>query len=239
MWVMVTVNDMQCSLPLVIGEGDSLRGHFEVDHGRHGWRVGTQSHGGGLLHRLDACQGLHFHRAQVPNITGCRHMQKIPQKQSAHWCLSHLANTCIMMAEMERQTDLRCCFKRTKWLPAPCLSNSAAELVTDCEVVSTTSSRGSLSGKQRNQINTMAIWQLRSHSHKPSITCIVKWSLLLGVGCLPLSGKMSLQGRAKGVIECWQTSAVKLPEKQCNEFSISISGRYCHLIQQQYRVLNI
>lgn len=25
---------------------------------------------------------------------------------------------------------------------------------------------------------------------------------------------MSLQGRAKGVIECWQTSAVKLPGRQ-------------------------
>ena len=28
----------------------------------------------------------------------------------------------------------------------------------------------------------------------------------------PLSGMMSLQGRARGVIECWQTNAVKLPE---------------------------
>lgn len=31
---------------------------------------------------------------------------------------------------------------------------------------------------------------------------------------LPLSGIISLQGRAKGVIECWQTSAVKLPVKK-------------------------
>lgn len=69
------VEDMQHSLPLVVGEGDSLRGHFEVDHGGHGGRVGTQSHGGGLLHRLDACQGLHFHRGQVPNVTGCRKIQ--------------------------------------------------------------------------------------------------------------------------------------------------------------------
>lgn len=42
------------SLPLVVGEGDSLRGHFEVDYGRGRWRVGAQSHGGGFLHRLDA-----------------------------------------------------------------------------------------------------------------------------------------------------------------------------------------
>lgn len=50
--------------------------------------------------------------------------------------------------------------------------------------------------------------------HKPPGTFIVKSRLLLGVGCLPLSGMMSLQGRAKGVIECWQTSAVKLPGRQ-------------------------
>lgn len=62
---------MRYSLPLVVSEGDSLRGHFEVDHSGHGWRVGAQSHGGGLLHRLDACQGLHFHGAQVPHVTGC------------------------------------------------------------------------------------------------------------------------------------------------------------------------
>lgn len=73
---MVTVEDMQDSLPLVVGEGDSLRGHFEVNHSGHGWRVGTQGHAGSLLHRLDACQGLHFHRAQVPNVTGCRHIKK-------------------------------------------------------------------------------------------------------------------------------------------------------------------
>lgn len=84
----------------------------------------------------------------------------------------------------------------------------------------------------------MAIWQLCSHSHKPSITFIVKCSLL-GVDCSPRSGKMSLQGRAKGVIECWQTSAVKLPEKQYNEFPIGISRGYCHLTQQQYQILNI
>lgn len=28
---------------------------------------------------------------------------------------------------------------------------------------------------------------------------------------LPLSGIISLQGKAKGVMECWQTNAVKLP----------------------------
>lgn len=44
------------SLPLVVCERDSLGGHFEVDDSG-GWRrVGAQSHAGGLLHRLDACQ---------------------------------------------------------------------------------------------------------------------------------------------------------------------------------------
>lgn len=44
------------SLPLVVREGDSLGGHFEVDYSG-GWRrVGAQSHAGGFLHRLDACQ---------------------------------------------------------------------------------------------------------------------------------------------------------------------------------------
>lgn len=88
---MVTVDNMRYSLPLVVGEGDSLRGHFEVDHGGHWWRVGTQSHGGGLLHRLDTCQGLHFHGAQVPNVTGCKKKKK--KENDAHWCLSHIANT--------------------------------------------------------------------------------------------------------------------------------------------------
>lgn len=44
------------SLPLVVGEGNSLRGHLEVDYSG-GWRrVGAQSHTGGFLHRLDARQ---------------------------------------------------------------------------------------------------------------------------------------------------------------------------------------
>ena len=42
------------SLPLVVREGDSLRGHLEVDYSG-GWRrVGAQCHTGGFLHRLDA-----------------------------------------------------------------------------------------------------------------------------------------------------------------------------------------
>lgn len=79
--VIVTVDNIQYSLPLVISEGDSLRGDFEVDHGGQGWWVGTESLCGGLLHRLDACQGLHFHRAQVPNVTGCEHIKKIKIKK--------------------------------------------------------------------------------------------------------------------------------------------------------------
>lgn len=43
------------SLPLVVSEGDSLGGHFEVDYSGGRWRVGAQSHAGGFLHRLDAC----------------------------------------------------------------------------------------------------------------------------------------------------------------------------------------
>lgn len=42
------------SLPLVVCEGDSLGGHLEVDYSGGWWRVGTQSHTGGFLHRLDA-----------------------------------------------------------------------------------------------------------------------------------------------------------------------------------------
>lgn len=59
------------SLPLVVGEGDSLGGDFEVDDGGGRRRVGAQRHGGGLLHRLDAGQRLHLHRAQVPHVAGC------------------------------------------------------------------------------------------------------------------------------------------------------------------------
>ncbi len=36
---------------------------------------------------------------------------------------------------------------------------------------------------------------------------------------------MSLQGSAKGVIECWQTSAVKLPVKQ-KDNKINITVRF-------------
>lgn len=60
------------SLPLVVREGDSLRGHLEVNHRGGRWRVGAQGHAGGFLHRLDARQRLHLHGAQVPHITGCR-----------------------------------------------------------------------------------------------------------------------------------------------------------------------
>lgn len=42
------------SLPLVVGEGDSLRRDFEVDDGGGRCRVGAQGHGGGFLHGLDA-----------------------------------------------------------------------------------------------------------------------------------------------------------------------------------------
>lgn len=87
------------SLPLVVGEGDSLGGHFEVDYGRGRWRVGAQSHGGGFLHRLDAGEWLHLHRAQVPHVTGCRRTQiwqyytliaqlpgaKSPQSKCTRW----------------------------------------------------------------------------------------------------------------------------------------------------------
>ena len=56
--------------PLVVGEGDALGGHLEVDHGGGGQGVGGQGPGGGLLHRLDPRQGLHLHGAQEPHVTG-------------------------------------------------------------------------------------------------------------------------------------------------------------------------
>lgn len=40
---------------------------------------------------------------------------------------------------------------------------------------------------------------------------------------LPLSGRMSLQGRARGVMECWQTRAVRLPVSEIeNTFIMNI-----------------
>lgn len=60
------------SLPLVVGEGDSLGGDLEVDDGGGRGRVGAQRHGGGLLHGLDASQRLHLHGAQVPDVASCR-----------------------------------------------------------------------------------------------------------------------------------------------------------------------
>lgn len=54
---------------------------------------------------------------------------------------------------------------------------------------------------------------------------------------LPLSGMMSLQGRAKGVIECWQTSAVKLPEKQYR-CRINTAGRFNALSPHRCLVFN-
>lgn len=47
-------------------------------------------------------------------------------------------------------------------LPAPCFSSSAAELVTDCEVASTTSSRGSLSKKSKKNVR---LFRKKSHSN--------------------------------------------------------------------------
>jgi len=58
-------------LPLVVGEGDPLGGHLEVDDSGGRGRVGAQRHAGGFLHRLDAGQRLHLHGAQVPHVAGC------------------------------------------------------------------------------------------------------------------------------------------------------------------------
>lgn len=109
-----------------------------------------------------------------------------------------------------RQCKCTVKLKHSQKLPAPCLSSSAAELVTDWDMFSTTSSRGS---KKKKKVGVK-----NRHSHLKTSHIIFKqnqvWARVCVCVFLPLSGMMSLQGRAKGVIECWQTSAVKLPVKQ-------------------------
>lgn len=53
----------------------------------------------------------------------------------------------------------------------------------------------------------------------PGWTCILLCNVtgcLMHVSscCSPLSGRMSLQGRARGVMECWHTRAVRLPGRK-------------------------
>lgn len=73
------ISGMQCHaqwclraalLSLVVGERDSLRGHFEVHYGGGRERVDAQDLSGGLLHRLKPRQRLHLHRTQEPHVTG-------------------------------------------------------------------------------------------------------------------------------------------------------------------------
>lgn len=61
------------SLPLVVGERDSLSRHLEVDDGGGRRRVHGECERGGLLDRLVPRQRLQLHRAQIPDITGCAH----------------------------------------------------------------------------------------------------------------------------------------------------------------------
>lgn len=94
--------------------------------------------------------------------------------------------------------------------PAPCLRRSVAELVADAE--SFFSSMGS-----------------RRHGMVTGAPCLETYPLPTGCGdrcntfCswpLPRSGMTSLQGRAKGVMECWYTSAERQPGERRKTVSI-------------------
>lgn len=59
------------SLPLVVGQCDALRWHFEVDHGGGRRWIHGERDCGGLLHGLVSRQWFQLHGAQVPHVTGC------------------------------------------------------------------------------------------------------------------------------------------------------------------------
>ena len=48
-----------------------------------------------------------------------------------------------------------------------------------------------------------------------------------GPGCIPLSGMSSLQGKAKGVMECWHTKAVRLPAECERRQRLAGPCRWC------------
>ena len=48
-----------------------------------------------------------------------------------------------------------------------------------------------------------------------------------GPGSVPLSGMSSLQGKAKGVMECWHTKAVRLPVNGWRADRSEHSPKYC------------
>lgn len=55
---------------LVVRQRDSLRRHFELDHGGRGSQVAAQGGVGGLGDGLRAGQGLGLHRVQVEDVAG-------------------------------------------------------------------------------------------------------------------------------------------------------------------------
>ena len=68
----MVVTGQRYSLPLVVGQRDPLRGHFEVDDGRLG-RLSSSSDRVryGFGHRLRTGQTLHVCRVDVQHIAGC------------------------------------------------------------------------------------------------------------------------------------------------------------------------
>lgn len=65
------VSAVEHLLPLVVGERDALRRHFEVDHGGRRGRSRGDGLRGGLLNRLVTRQRLQRNRTQVPHVTRC------------------------------------------------------------------------------------------------------------------------------------------------------------------------
>jgi len=57
------------SLPLIVGEGDALCRHFEMDNGCHRSRFGSKRFSDGFGHSLRTGQRFHIHRVYVQNIT--------------------------------------------------------------------------------------------------------------------------------------------------------------------------
>ncbi len=102
---------MQCPRPeclravllsLIVGERDSLRGHFEVYYGGGRERVGSQDLRGGLLHCLIPRQRLHLHRAQEPHVTGWKTRDHESARFSAERYVVVAGRTCALFEELSR-----------------------------------------------------------------------------------------------------------------------------------------
>lgn len=139
------------SLPLVVGERDALRRHFEVDDGGGRRRIHGQRHRGRLLDRLVSRQRLQRHRAQVPHVTRYTNntqAHKIKELESLstnfiHWNTTQALCVLIMTEYTAYTSQTNVCGVCV--VPAPCLRSSAAEFVAVCADESLSSSTGSAS----------------------------------------------------------------------------------------------